>query len=349
MNKIQAKIINLAQRKPGFNRSDLYQDLDQKYTKGYLSQQLTKLVKKNKLSRLGAGKYVTYALPQDSIDVETIWQRRFENIDLADDIPLHKVKEETSFFTDINENIVSIFDYAFSEMTNNAIDHSKSNYIKTTVLRENQVLHFIVHDYGIGVFKNIQEKFNLSSELEAIQELIKGKNTTAPEKHSGEGIFFTSKAADIYELSSYSYRLRIDNVVDDIFIEEVSSNIKGTKVDFQISLNSQRHLIDIFEKYQTNPSSYDFDKTKIDVKLYTLSSIFISRSQAKRVLQNLEKFSHVVFDFNQVPTVGQAFADEIFRVFANQHSNIKLEVKNMNQTVEFMIKRVNSPNNVKLT
>ena len=56
------------------------------------------------------------------------------------------------------------------------------------------MLSFIVNDSGIGIFRNIMQKRNLKSELEAIQDLMKGKTTTMPESHSGEGIFFTSKS-----------------------------------------------------------------------------------------------------------------------------------------------------------
>jgi hypothetical protein len=50
----------------------------------------------------------------------------------------------------------------------------------------------------------------------------------------------------------------------------------------------------------------------------------ISRSQAKRLLARLELFKTVLFDFSNVPTIGQAFADEIFRVFAASHPEIEL-------------------------
>jgi hypothetical protein len=42
----------------------------------------------------------------------------------------------------------------------------------------------------------------LKNHLEAIQDLLKGKQTTMPKSHSGEGIFFTSKIADNLTISS---------------------------------------------------------------------------------------------------------------------------------------------------
>ena len=68
-------------------------------------------------------------------------------------------------------------------------------------------------------------------------------------------------------------------------------------------------------------------------------SVHISRSQARRVLSGLEKFKIIVFDFDKVPVAGQAFADEIFRVFHNKHPHITLDAVNMNEGVKFMVER----------
>src|SRR5688572_19822491 len=66
---------------------------------------------------------------------------------------------------------------------------------------------------------------------------------------------------------------------------------------------------------------------------------YISRSQAKRILVGLEKFHLVVLDFRNVRTVGQAFVDEVFRVFGQDHPEVKFEHINANENVEFMILR----------
>lgn len=106
-------------------------------------------------------------------------------------------------------------------------------------------------------------------------------------------------------------------------------------------LYSSNHLNEVFKKYTnlTEESDYGFDKTEIRIKLYTTGGVHISRSQARRVLSGLEKFKIIVFDFDKVPTVGQAFADEVFRVFHNKYPQIKLEVENMTDGVKFMIER----------
>jgi hypothetical protein len=133
--------------------------------------------------------------------------------------------------------------------------------------------------------------------------------------------------------------MRVDNIIDDVFFEQQKPSKKGTRVIFSISKNSKRHLNSIFEKFQTKPGSYAFDKTEIRVRLFTMGTIYVSRSQARRVLSGLEKFNTIMLDFDHVPTVGQAFADEIFRVFKNKYPEIHIDTENMNEAVNFMVKR----------
>lgn len=223
---------------------------------------------------------------------------------------LLKFKENHDSLKNLPDSIDSIFEYAFSEMLNNAIEHSKSKYIQLKIVKTGKNIAFDIRDFGIGVFKNIMKKRGLKSQMEAIQDLLKGKTTTAPKAHSGEDIFFTSKIADLFILESYGYKLTIDNKINDIF-----------------------------KKYQTDPKNYAFDKTEVVIKLYTMGTIYVSRSQARRVIAGLEKFNKIILDFKQVPTVGQAFADEIFRIFQTDHPKIIIEPINMQKGVEFMVKR----------
>ncbi|GAH25948.1 unnamed protein product, partial [marine sediment metagenome] len=77
-------------------------------------------------------------------------------------------------------------------MLNNAIEHSESKKVEIIIERRKNNIIFEVRDWGVGIFNNIMNKKGLSSEMDAIQDLLKGKQTTAPSYHSGEGIFFTS-------------------------------------------------------------------------------------------------------------------------------------------------------------
>ena len=47
----------------------------------------------------------------------------------------------------------------------------------------------------------------------------------------------------------------------------------------------------------------------------------------------------IILDFEDVKTIGQGFADEVFRVWKIKHPGVKIITKNANENIEFMIKR----------
>lgn len=338
---IEQLIKKVGNDKKVFRASDV-NILAQNFSRQYISKVISKLVASGELCREGSGRWSTYALPEFKDYLGHRIHKKLKLAGLKEHEVLDDIMRVSTLLKKIPENIQSIFNYAFSEMLNNAIDHSKSVNVDITVVEDDDhKLRFIINDYGIGVFRNVMQERHLASEIEAIQDLLKGKTTTAPQAHSGEGIFFTSKAGDLFMLDSFGLRLLIDNKNSDIFVEELPSKkpVKGTRVTFEISTNSKRHLTDVFSKYQTAPGEPAFDKTEIILKLYVMGTVYVSRSQARRVLFGLEKFKTIVLDFDSIPTIGQAFADEIFRVFKNKYPKIDVKPVNMNEAVAFMVKR----------
>ncbi|NCO12732.1 STAS-like domain-containing protein [Candidatus Pacearchaeota archaeon] len=332
-------ILEMASSKKKLQTSDI-QKRSNEFTRQYIVQNLKDLTENGTLVRFGAGAGTFYTLPKNVMSLNNKLRKRLKNKDLKEHEIYFDFEKKLHLKETLDENVYSIFTYSFSEMLNNAIEHSESEEIEVTYYDSKKDLSFEIRDFGIGAFKNVMNKHNLRSEIEAIQDILKGKTTTNPVAHSGQGIFFTSKIADLFIIESYGYRLRIDNTIPDTFIEEISPVIKGTKVIFTINADSEKHLSDVFSSYQTDPDGYDFDKTQILVKLYTMGTVYVSRSQARRILVGLEKYKHIVLDFQNVPTIGQAFADEIFRVFKSRHPDIEIEPINMTETVEFMVKRV---------
>lgn len=307
----------------------------------YASRLLKVLLNNRELVKVGSTKSSRYALPQfaNSLGLERS-KRRLQNKDLKEHEVLDSFLSVFPAFRSASEQVQSILRYAFSEMLNNAIEHSGSNAIEVEVIDTGGSIRFIVNDFGVGIFRNIMKKCGLKSELEAMQDLLKGKITTEPKAHSGEGIFFTSKAADRFILESFNHRMVVDNLINDIFFEEHKPNKNGTRVIFSIAKNTSRHLINVFRKFQSDPAEQAFDRTEIHIRLFTMGTIYVSRSQARRILTGLDKFKSIIFDFDRVPSVGQAFADEIFRVFKVEFPDVSVSPVNMNEEVRFMIERV---------
>lgn len=306
----------------------------------YASKILNILVNSGDIIKIGSTRGAQYTLPEFIDEVRIRHTKlRLANKDLKEHEIMEQFLNGFPAFKNASENVQSILRYAFSEMLNNAIEHSRSLNIEVE-LEDIKNIRFIINDFGIGVFRNVMKKRNLKSELEAMQDLLKGKTTTEPKAHSGEGIFFTSKTGDKFILESFGYRMVVDNKIPDVFFESHKPSKKGTRVIFSIASDSDRHLNDIFKQFQSTPGEYAFDRTEIRVRLFTTSTVYVSRSQARRILVGLDKFKSIVLDFDRVPTVGQAFSDEIFRVFKSHHPNIKITSTNMNEAVQFMIKRV---------
>ncbi|MBI4405603.1 MAG: DUF4325 domain-containing protein [Deltaproteobacteria bacterium] len=232
---------------------------------------------------------------------------------------------------------LQIFSYAFTEMVNNAIEHSGASTVSIEAnLRESRS-QFTVIDKGIGLFENVRKKFKLQNHYEAIEHILKGKQTTMPEQHSGQGIFFTSRAADRFSIESHKLNLIVDNRVGDLFVKELPRKLTGTRVSFQISTRTRKDLRKLFEQY--SGADYAFDKTEIKVRLSPAKGPYVSRSEAKRLVIGLEKFRRIVFDFQGVESIGQGFVDEIFRIFNAKFRQLNIEVVNACPAVQFMIDR----------
>lgn len=332
-------VLDFASRNTKFKASDLVVFLRNKVSRQYVSKFLNYLVVRGELVKEGSARSTFYALPTNINALGIGMNKRFENVGLKEHEVLEEIRNNFPALYSVSENIRSIFDYSFSEMLNNAIDHSESKFITVEVNKSADVLSFEIRDTGIGVFNSIMKKRGLSSPLEAVQDLLKGKTTTQPEAHSGQGIFFTSRAADLFILEGGNTRLRIDNNIQDTFIEEIKPSVVGTNVRFKISTTSKRHMRDIFDKFTSDLDNPDFDKTEVLVRLYITGTIYVSRSQARRILLGLDQFKSIVLDFDRVPTIGQAFADEVFRVFKKAHPDIKITAINANEAVQFMIDR----------
>lgn len=306
---------------------------------------MNELVAEDKAIKLGSTRssyYVTPEFAQEHPEIfPSVLLRKYRNTQLEEHVVLAEIEEKLPSIILVKENVRSIFTFAFSEMLNNAIEHSSSKNISVEVALQNNKLSFVIDDAGVGVFRNIMNKKKLRSETEAIQDLLKGKTTTMPKSHSGEGIFFTSKASNLFILNSYGYELTIQPQTRGVLMKRIPAIKRGTRVIWEISANSELHLNDVFRKYTNlkEKGNFGFDKTEIRVRLYTTGGVHISRSQARRILSGLDKFGIIVLDFDKVPVVGQAFADEIYRVFQNAHPDIVIQEEHMTPGVQFMIER----------
>lgn len=263
-------------------------------------------------------KRTSFELPVTKhLEEDVIWREQVSPL-LANNVP---------------ENILTICNYGFTEMLNNVKDHSESDRAKITIGFDAADVRMTVQDFGIGIFAKLMRDFKLHDPRHALLELSKGKLTSDATKHSGQGIFFTSRMFDefILDANDFSY-CRFNK--DDEWLFEISEEMKGTCVTMVISRRSTRTASNVLEEYSSELHDYGFTKTHVPLELARYEGEqLVSRSQAKRLLARIDQFKEVILDFKGIKTIGQAFADEIFRVFTREHPNVIIVPINVNEEV----------------
>lgn len=238
------------------------------------------------------------------------------------------------------DNIRDIWSYGFTEMFNNARDHSGGTGIAVVIRKTAITTEMRITDNGVGIFRKIKDALGLPDERYALFELTKGKLTTDPKHHTGEGIFFTSRMFDNFNILSGEVFFSHEFGNEEDWLLDATPGT-GTTVFLRLNNHTARTMRKVFDKYQgSEEEGFGFNKTVVPLELAQYGGDkLISRSQAKRVLARVELFKTVILDFKNVPTIGQAFADETFRVFVREHPNIELVYVNANSEVKRMILR----------
>ncbi len=240
------------------------------------------------------------------------------------------------------DNVRNIWLHGFTEMFNNAQDHSGGRSILVNIKKTAARSEMFIVDNGVGIFRKIQKAMGLLDERHAVLELAKGKLTTDPSNHSGEGIFFTSRMFDDFMIFSGGVSFSHEFGKEEDWIMERKPE-DGTGVYMRLHNHTARTTKKVFDQFSSDEDDYKFNKTVVPVRLAQYGNDqLVSRSQAKRLVSRVELFKVVVFDFQEVPTVGQAFADEIFRVFAQRHAEIELHSIHASSEVKRMIERAKS-------
>ena len=268
----------------------------------------------------------TYAISESS-DEDVVWRN-----DVAAELG------------DLPDNVRNIWHHGFTEMFNNAVDHSAGSRIIVVVKTTADTAEMQIQDDGVGIFRKIQRERGLLDERHALFELSKGKLTTDPERHTGEGIFFTSRMFDAFEILSGGVFFSHEIGQEEDWLSEGPNSLGGTAVFMSLDNETSRTTREIYDQFTGDDEDVPvFSKTVVPVRLAQYGDDrLISRSQAKRVLARVDLFSTVLLDFRDVPTIGQAFADEVFRVFRREHPEVGIVPINDNPDVKRMIARAQS-------
>lgn len=336
MHPIQEFIIKHVKNHP----SDIVRVTGEKFgvSRTAVFKHIQKLKEQKILVQEGTRNKVSYHLgPSKDLHHETQFEFKVGEKD-EDEIWRTVIKEQMG---SPKLNVLEICKYGFTEMFNNVIDHSKSKRAVVKILCTNDLIQISIVDFGIGVFKNIASHFKIKDLRDAVLRLHQGKVTTDKTRHTGQGIFFTSRAFDFFCLSANGYTYIKDNSKEDDWYWESRDDFEkevGTYIKLKISKSSARVLKDVFDMYTNDDFSFDKSHIRIELGKYEEDS-FVSRSQAKRLLAGLGKFRTIILDFKNIRNVGQGFVDEVFGVFGLEHPEIHFNIINANDDILFMVKR----------
>jgi hypothetical protein len=111
----------------------------------------------------------------------------------------------------------------------------------------------------------------------------------------------------------------------------------GTAVYMSLSNHTRKRVRDVFDTFADVDGG--FTKTIIAMRNYFDSSP-VSRSQAKRLCNRLDRFKVVSLDFEGMEWMGQGFAHQVFVVFKNEHPEVNIKPINMNEDVRRMYNHV---------
>ena len=289
--------------------------------------QLQALVEEGELISEGAGRSVRYRSVHP--------RRRFRYA--LEGLREHEVWEEVSAevpeLADLPEPAHRAIHTAVVELVDNAISHSRGRRVEVHFRKAHDRLIVTVTDDGVGIFDHLAHENELADGMEALRQLTKGKLTTLPREHSGEGLFLLSRIADFFEVESGGLLWMVDNEIDDVGI--AATHVRpGTRVRFEVDASTETSLESVFAQ---SSEAFELAHRRVVVKLFETANRFLSRSEAQQILEGLERFRSVVLDFRGVTAVGQGFVDEMFRVWTRRHPTTRLHPINMEPPIAFIV------------
>jgi hypothetical protein len=144
---------------------------------------------------------------------------------------------------------------------------------------------------------------------------------------------------DAFDIRSGNLHFMHGEGIPDLLLER-PKDAPGTFVVMKLANDTALTTGEVFHEFAA-PDEFTFDRTIVPVRLAQYEGEkLVSRSQAKRLTMRFERFKTVILDFTDVETIGQGFADQVFRVFKAAHPAINLVPMHMTPAVQEMTNRV---------
>ena len=251
--------------------------------------------------------------------------RRYELAGLQEDLPWRR---DFSPAFEVRAEVRRMAQHAFTELLNNAIDHSGGRSVTVSMRQTPVQLQLLVSDDGVGLFRRVEENFAIEDPTLAMLELSKGKLTSDPDRHLGHGLFFCSRLADVFDIHANQSAFQCRGWDHRKWHAGRPAARGGTSIYVALSLDTACTLDAVLRAHSQDNGSYRFERTTVPLNLIGSGGpgdmALASRADAKRVASRLDQFSSAELDFSGISEIGHAFADELFRVFPRQHPQVQL-------------------------
>jgi anti-sigma regulatory factor (Ser/Thr protein kinase) len=233
--------------------------------------------------------------------------------------------------------------HAFTELLNNAVDHSGGSAVTVSMRQTPTQMQLLVSDDGCGVFERIAGSFAIDDPTVAMLELSKGKLTSQPARHSGHGLFFTSRLADVFDIHANQAAFQCRSWERRCWRPGKPAARGGSSIYLAILLDTRRTLDAVLRAHSHDDAGYSFERTVVPLHLLTGAGVALaSRADAKRVASRLPQFRRAELDFDGVAEIGHGFADELFRVFQRANPDLELVPIGMGARVAAMVQSVSA-------
>jgi anti-sigma regulatory factor (Ser/Thr protein kinase) len=266
--------------------------------------------------------------------------RRYALAGLQEDLPWSR--DFAPHFA-LPREVARMAQHAFTELLNNAIDHSGGSQVTVSMRQTPLQLQLLVSDDGCGIFERVATAHAIEDATLAMLELSKGKLSSQPDRHTGRGLFFTSRLADVFDLHANAQAFQYRGFGDRNWRASRPLPRQGTSIYLAIALDTERTLDGVLRAHSLDGDGYGFDRTVVPLRLLAgEAGTLESRALARRVATRLHAFKCAELDFSGVGAIGHGFADELFRVAAREHPATQMVPVAMSPRVGAMIEAARS-------
>ena len=263
--------------------------------------------------------------------------QRYPLATLQEDLPW---RQDFAPFFELPPEVERLLRHAFTELLNNAVDHSGGQTVTVSLRQTPLQVQLLVSDDGCGIFERIAQGFGIQEPRLALLELSKGKLTSDPGAHCGHGLYVTARLADVLCLHANGVGFQRRAWESQPWRDSYAAVQGGTSVYVAITLDTPRRLEQVLGGYALEPGGYAFERTEVPLQLLAQAQVLASRAEARRAVARLDQFRRADINFSGIRDVGQGFADEMFRVYRRRHPGVELVPQGMTPQVAAMVEAV---------